>query len=170
MNCLPTKVPVQIPKQDKELICKLQINFDKLEKAYYLKSNATVIAVYKSIVEHNSADKNTLQNAQAYLKKCNYMSRNLSYFNNMVDIWDDDRERKRWNYWTSGSFDDIFTNTWQFIQQLHTFGFNMLRNTVSQLSDVTRRLQSSLIEAVNDECTDIKHCLQLYEILIKYAI
>lgn len=160
---------VKIPKQDKELICKLQINFDKLEKAYYLKSNATVIAVYKSIVEHKSADENTLQNAQDYLMKWNHTFPNLSYFNNMVNIWDDDRERKSWNYWTSGSFDDIFTNTWQFIQQLHTFGLNMLRNTVSQLSDATRTLHSGLIEAVNDECTDIKHCLQLYEILIKYA-
>lgn len=163
------KESVQIPKKDKELICNLQQNFDKLENAYYLKSNATVIAVYKSLVEHKIADEYILQSAQAYLKNWNHIFPNLSYFNNMVDKWDDDRERKRWNYWTSGSFDDIFTNTWQFIQQLHQLGLNMLRSTVSQLSDTTRKLHSDLVEAVHDECTHIKHCLQLYEILIKYA-
>lgn len=163
------KESVQIPKKDKELICNLQQNFDKLEKAYYLKSNATVIAVYKSIVEYKIADEYILQSAQAYLKNWNHIFPNLSYFNNMVDKWDDDRERKRWNNWTSGSFDDIFTNTWQFIQQLHQLGLNMLRSTVSQLSDTTRKLHSDLVEAVYDEWTHIKHCLQLYEILIKYA-
>lgn len=163
------KESVHIPKKDKELICNLQQNFDKLENAYYLKSNATVIAVYKSIVEHKIADEYTIQNAQTYLKNWNHIFPNLSHFNNMVDKWDDDRERKRWNYWTSGSFDDIFTNTWQFIQQLHQLGLNMLRSTVSQLSDTTRKLHSDLVEAVQDECTHIKHCLQLYEILIQYA-
>lgn len=145
-NCLPTKdnvIAVPISEQDQELIRKFTEHFQNEKVSYLQDTNATVIAVYKSIVDHKIADETILKMAQDCLNEWNHSPRKFpsySHFENMESIYysttpELTEKRNAWNRWTSGSFDEIFIKLDQASDQNEESVIKMMHNTVRQLSD-----------------------------------
>lgn len=166
---------MQISEHDRELIRELNRKLNEHAESFYRESNATVIAVYRAIVDHKIADENTLKTAQDCLNEWNQSPRkypHFYHFTNMKDIMDEtgDEKMNLWNRWTSGSSTKILIQMALTMSEKEQLWIKMIGDTASHLSDSMKTLlQSSLLECVNE--TD-KHsyliCCDLNKILIKY--
>lgn len=174
--CLPTRenaATIQIPEHDKELIRELKRNFSREVELFFQEANATVIAVYRAIVDLKIADENTLKTAQDCLNEWNQSPRkypNFSHYENMSDIWDIPRfEEKRsvWNRWTSGCYGESFTKMKKFMDEKDQLLNKIIQDTAIQLSQSTKRLQSNNLYTCFFDSRKAK-CFDLFQALMKY--
>lgn len=151
-------ITVQISEHDKEMIREFKRTLYRELDSYYQETNATVIAVYKAIVDHNIADENTLKSAQDCLNEWNQSPRKyppFSQFKNVFRNWDISggvETRNLWNRWTSGSFAEILNKLEKTIDEKIELWDKITRDTANKLSESMPTLPSRfLVECVNGE-------------------
>lgn len=107
-------------------------------------TNATVIAVYKSILQHNIAPEIVLEQARDYLNEWENATDKYPPISKFLYIAKFHNHYKtvenEWNEWTSGAFNEIFANTMRLFQQSDLKFKEHVRIAVSKLSVSTKNL------------------------------
>lgn len=133
--------------------------------------NATVIAMFKSIVDNGIAGENNLKVAQDLLNKWNH---DIERFPNIFYIEETLRnflyleKRNVLNRWTLNSCSELYYRLEQFILRHEGVYVDTVRSAANQLSDSTKTLHNDLIRTVNGEYATAADCERLYIILVEY--